>query len=198
MSDPNEILTDNGENKIDNNASNAKETEISGPTVTNEIPQLPTAAELEDLKKRASRADENWDRFLRLTAEFDNFKKRASRERQEAVKYANEDIINKLISVLDHFDMALIAAANSPDTSMDSFKTGITLIRNQLKGVLAEAGLEEVDASNKVFDPRLHEAVSTQESKDCPDGQVLQQLRMGYKLKDRLLRPATVIVAKQP
>jgi molecular chaperone GrpE len=80
---------------------------------------------------------------------------------------------------------------------LDSFQTGITLIRNQLKGVLAEVGLEEVDATNQAFDPRLHEAVSTQESKDVPEGQVLQQLRKGYKLKDRLLRPATVIVSKQ-
>ena len=197
MSDPNETLTNNIENQMDENVSTAKDAATSAPTATNEIPQLPTAAELEELKKRAARADENWDRFLRLTAEFDNFKKRASRERQEALKYANEDLINKLISVLDHFDMALIAADSSPSTSLDSFKTGITLIRSQLKGVLAEAGLEEVDASNQTFDPRLHEAVSTQESKDVPDGHVLQQLRMGYKLKDRLLRPATVIVAKQ-
>ncbi len=72
------------------------------------------------------------------------------------------------------------------------------MIHQQLRGVLTEAGLEEVDAAGKPFDPNWHEAVSQQESADVPDGQVLQQLRRGYKLRDRLIRPATVIVARKP
>ena len=72
------------------------------------------------------------------------------------------------------------------------------MIHQQLKNVLAEAGLEEVDATGKTFDPNLHEAVSQQETADVPEGQVVQQLRKGYKLRDRLLRPASVVVAKHP
>jgi len=72
------------------------------------------------------------------------------------------------------------------------------MIFQQLKKVLTESGLEEVDASGQTFDPNLHEAVSQQESKEVPEGNVLQQLRKGYKLRDRLLRPATVVVAKKP
>jgi molecular chaperone GrpE len=74
----------------------------------------------------------------------------------------------------------------------------VTMIHQQLRKVLQEAGLEEVDATGKPFDPNLHEAVSQQETADVPEGQVLQQLRMGYKLRDRLVRPATVVVAKKP
>ena len=133
-----------------------------------------------------------------VTADFDNFRKRAARERQEAVKFANESILAKLVPVLDNFDMALTAATSAPSSNPDSFRTGVAMIYNQLKSALAEAGLEEIDATQKPFDPNWHEAVSQQESADHPEGQVIQQLRKGYKLKDRLIRPATVVVARKP
>ncbi len=157
-----------------------------------------TPEQLEDLKARAARADENYDRLLRVMADFDNFRKRAARERQEAVKFANESILSKLVPVLDNFDMALTAAANAPSSNPESFRTGVAMIYNQLKAALAEAGLEEIDATQKPFDPNWHEAVSQQESAAAAEGQVLQQLRKGYKLRERLIRPATVVVAKKP
>ncbi|TAL06636.1 MAG: nucleotide exchange factor GrpE [Verrucomicrobia bacterium] len=162
-----------------------------------ELHQL-TPQELDDLKSRAAKADENWDRFLRTTADFENFKKRAARERQDAVKFANEGLLQKIIPVLDNFEMALGAAQNSPAASGQSLQAGIAMIQQQLKNALVEAGLEEVDATGKPFDPNLHEAVSQQESADAAEGSVVQQLRKGYKLRERLLRPATVIVAKKP
>ena len=84
------------------------------------------------------------------------------------------------------------------DEKVSSLQSGVTMIQPQFKTVLAEAGLEEIDASGKPFDPALHEAVSQQETAEVPEGHVLQQIRKGYKLHDRLLRPATVIVAKKP
>jgi molecular chaperone GrpE len=161
-------------------------------------PATLTAGQLEELKQRAAKADENWERLLRTTADFDNYKKRAARERQEAVKFANESLLQKLVPVLDSFDMALAAAQNNSPESVQSLQTGINMVHQQLKNVLAEAGLEEVDAAGKAFDPNFHEAVSQQESTSVSDGQVLQQLRKGYKLRDRLLRPAGVVVAKAP
>ena len=137
-------------------------------------------------------------RLLRTTADLDNYKKRAARERQEAIKFANASLLEKLIPALDNFDMALAAANNAESHSMESLKTGITMIYNQLKAALADTGLEEIDATNQPFDPNLHEAVSHQESADVPEGQVLQQLRKGYKLRERLIRPATVVVARKP
>src|ERR1044072_8948636 len=144
-----------------------------------------TPEQIEEWKAKAEKADEHWDRLLRTTADLENFKKRAARERQEAVRFANAALLEKLVPALDNFDMALAAANNAEGGSMESLKTGIAMIHNQLKAVLTEAGLEEIDASGQRFDPNLHEAVSQQESSEVPEGHVLQQLRKGYKLRDR-------------
>jgi molecular chaperone GrpE len=164
--------------------------------------------QIEDLKTRAAKADENWDRLLRTTADFDNFKKRAAREKIESAQYASASLLQKLLPVLDNFDMALAAAqtatASGPgktapgDSKLASLQSGVLMIQQQLKSALAEAGLEEIDAAGKPFDPNFHEAISQQESAETPEGNVLQQVRKGYKLKERLLRPATVIVARKP
>jgi molecular chaperone GrpE len=154
--------------------------------------------QLEELKQRAAKADENWERLLRTTADFDNYKKRATREKQDAIRFANEGLLEKLVPVLDSFDMALAAAESSQAEAAQSLKTGITMVHQQFRTALASAGLEEIDATGKPFDPNLHEAVSQQEHADLPEGQVVQQLRRGYKLRERLLRPASVIVSKHP
>jgi molecular chaperone GrpE len=158
----------------------------------------PPPEQLDDLKARAAKADEHWERLVRTMADFDNFKKRAARERQDAVRFANEALLEKLLPVLDNFEMAQAAAQASPDNAVQSLQQGISMIQQQLKSTLAEAGLEEVDAAGKRFDPNLHEAVAHHETDETPEDHVHQQLRKGYKLRDRLLRPATVIVAKQP
>ena len=100
--------------------------------------------------------------------------------------------------MLDNFEMALAAAGNAPDGAAQSLQAGVAMIASQLRGVLAEAGLEEIEAAGKPFDPNLHEAVAQHDSADVPEGHVVQQLRKGYKLRDRLLRPASVIVARRP
>jgi molecular chaperone GrpE len=157
-----------------------------------------SAEQLEELKDRAAKADEHWERLLRTTADFDNFKKRAAREKQDAIRYANEALLEKLVPVLDNFDAALSAVQTDSTGTAQSMQTGVNMIFQQLKKVLTESGLEEVDATGQKFDPNLHEAVSQQETADVPEGNVVQQLRKGYKLRDRLLRPATVVVAKKP
>jgi molecular chaperone GrpE len=156
-----------------------------------------TPAQIEELKTRAAKADENWERLLRATADMDNFRKRAQRDREEAIKFANELVMKKLVPVLDNFDMAL-AAGQTQGANAQSLQTGVAMIHQQLRGALLESGLEEVESLGKPFDPNWHEAVSQQETADVPEGQVVQQLRKGYKLRDRLIRPATVIVAKKP
>ena len=154
--------------------------------------------QIEELKTRAAKADENWDRLLRTTADFDNFKKRAARERIESAQSAAAGLIEKLLPVLDHFEMAQAAAQKAGDDKLDSLQAGVAMIQQQMKTILTESGLEEIDATGKPFDPLLHEAVSMLESAGVPEGHVSQQLRKGYKLRDRLLRPATVVVAKKP
>lgn len=155
--------------------------------------------QISELKAAAAKASENWERLVRTTADFDNFKKRAAREKQDAIRFANEGLMEKLIPVLDNFDMALAAVQNAgAGESAHSLQTGVAMIFQQFKNVLTEAGLEEINAAGQKFDPNWHEAVSQQESTEVPDGNVIQQLRKGYKLRERLIRPATVIVAKAP
>ena len=156
-----------------------------------------TTQAVAELKAQAAKAKEHWDLLLRTTADFDNFRKRAARERQDAVKFANESLLQKLIPVLDSFDMAS-AAAGASEGAAQSLQAGVNMILSQLRSAVTEAGLEEIDATGKTFDPNFHEAVSQQETAAVPEGQVVRQLRRGYKLRERLLRPATVIVAKKP
>ncbi len=170
-------------------------TEAESPAAEN--PAL-TPEQLAELQNRAAKADENWERLLRTTADFDNFKKRAAREKIEAAQYATFSLLQKVLPVLDNFEMALAAAQNAKGEKLESLQSGVAMIQQQLKNVLVENGLEEIDAAGQAFDPNFHEAVSQQESADVADGHVLQQLRKGYKFKERLLRPATVVVAKKP
>jgi len=185
------------EPKADEAASAPATADAEGPPVT--IPSTNVGPEpAEELKTLAAKADENWQRLLRTTADFDNFKKRAAREKQDAIKFANESLMGKIIPVLDNFEMALAATQNATGEGIKSLQDGVAMIHSQLKTVLTDAGLEEVDATGQPFDPNLHEAVSQQESAEVAEGNVLQQLRKGYRFRERLLRPATVIVAKKP
>lgn len=160
------------------------------------IPQTLTAEQIEDLTARAAKAEENWDRYVRAVAELDNYRKRVARERTELVQQANERLIRDLLPVLDNFEAALAAATSAEQ--FESFKTGVGLILAQLRQVLRAAGVQEIDARGQPFDPAQHEALAHQDSAEVPDGHVLQQVRKGYRLNGRLLRPASVIVARQP
>ena len=160
-------------------------------------PAQGTAGAEDPLKSETEKARHYYDQWVRTAADLENYKKRAARERQEAIRFANENLIEKLIPILDNFDMA-VAATSAPNASLQSVQAGVSMIYQQLKNILSEAGLEEIDASNKAFDPNWHEAVSQQTTNEAPEGQVVQQLRKGYKLRDRLIRPAGVVVAKKP
>jgi molecular chaperone GrpE len=156
-----------------------------------------TQEQVEQLMEKAAKADEYRDRMLREAADFENFKKRAARERQDAIKYANESVLKNLIPIIDNFEMALGATAGE-NVNIESLKQGIGMVHSLLKKSLNEAGLEEIDATGQPFDPTFHEAVSQKETTEVPDGHVVQQMRKGYKFRDRLLRPASVVVAKKP
>ena len=186
-----------------NDTETAAETPSNSPVEgvkpeTAETAPILSPEQIQQLRQQAAKADENWQRLLRSTADFDNYKKRMAREKQDSIKYANEGLLMKMIPLLDNFEMAIAATKGNTDDAVQSLQTGVTMIFQQLKTTLVEVGLEEIDATGAAFDPNWHEAVSQTETADAPDGHVLQQLRKGYKLRDRLLRPATVIVAKTP
>ena len=153
--------------------------------------------QIAELKEKAAKSSQLHEQLLRTAADLENFKKRAAREKQDAIKFANESLMEKLLPILDNFDMAL-AAATVQNTSIESLRAGVQMIAQQLKSAMNDAGLQEIDAAGQAFDPNFHEAISQQETADAAEGTVVQQVRKGYRLRDRLLRPASVIVAKKP
>jgi molecular chaperone GrpE len=156
----------------------------------------PSADELAKLREEAGKAAEHWDRFLRTAAEFENYKKRAARERQDAMRSSQERVVAALLPVLDNLERAL-EAAHKHDAKNDALLQGIDQVQAQFRRTLEEFGLEEVKAhAGHPFDPNFHEAVGHVESEEHPDGVIINQLQRGYKMADRLLRPARVVVSK--
>jgi molecular chaperone GrpE len=141
----------------------------------------------------AAERDELRDRLLRKTAEFDNFRKRVERERREFAEWAAADLVTEVLAVVDDFDRAL--AVETPPEAQ-GFRDGVELIHQRLLEVLKKRGVTAVDTVGQPFDPHLHQAVAYDESPGVPDGQVIGELRRGYRLGERLLRPALVRVAK--
>jgi molecular chaperone GrpE len=162
------------------------------------IPREPKSPDSAAQKTDADQARANWEKLLRVTADFENFKKRVTRERSESAKYSSTSLLLSLLPVLDNLESAVTAADQAKEASMKSLQQGVAMVSQQFKSALKENGLTEIEARGQAFDPNLHEAVSQLESSEVPEGQVLEQLRRGYMLHDRLLRPATVVVAKAP
>ena len=153
----------------------------------------PGKAHISELDKLRAERDTLVDRLARMQAEFDNARKRAAREQQDFRDYALADTIKTLIPVLDSFDRAL---QSSPQKS--EFHAGVELIHKQLQDALAKLGVQPISAKSQQFDPRFHEAIEMVETDEANDHEVLEELQRGYKLKDRLLRPAMVRVARNP
>ena len=135
------------------------------------------------------------DLALRSQADFDNYKKRAAREKEDAVKYANSSLLQRLVSILDNFELGLAAAKTESEQS--PIYSGMVLVQKQLNDLLEENGLQAVEAEGKKFDPNLHEAIAHEPSESAEET-VIRQARRGYRFKDRLLRPAHVVVSSGP
>lgn len=133
------------------------------------------------------------DRLARMQAEFDNYRKRNAREQAEFRDYAIADAVKSFLPVLDNFDLAL--KHQQGETEDSGFRSGIELIRKQMEDALTRLGVQVVPAQGQQFDPRVHEAIEMVESRDHADHEVIEELQRGYKLKERLLRPAMVRVA---
>jgi molecular chaperone GrpE len=146
-----------------------------------------------ELQKLRAERDSLLDRLARSQAEFENARRRAGREQQEFRDYATVDAIKSLLPVLDSFERALQVKAEAGD-----FRSGVELIYKQLQDALSKLGVRRIPAKGEQFDPHHHEAIELVETADAPDHEVLEELQHGYKLKERLLRPAMVKVAKNP
>lgn len=130
---------------------------------------------------------------MRTAADLENYRKRAAREREESLRYAKQELLEELLPILDNFDMGMQAAAQDKGSMI---YVGMEMVRKQFGEFLAGSGVSEVEAEGRPFDPNLHEAVSQEEAAGVEEGTVLRVTRRGFLLRDRLLRPASVVVAK--
>jgi molecular chaperone GrpE len=146
-----------------------------------------------EIKKVREERDSLFDRLARLQAEFDNYRKRAAKENADFRDYAVADAARSLLPVIDNLSLALKNASGSPE----DFRKGVELIYKQLQDALQKLNVQRVPAQGEPFDPRAHEAIEVVESDAVPDHHVLEELQPGYRIKDRLLRPAMVRVAKK-
>ncbi len=165
----------------DNNEPKFEETSDGTGAQVNEAPN----EELEKIKKD----------YLYLRADFDNFKKAAIRERSELVKYGAERVVVDLLDLLDNFDRAL-ALELTPE-NMGSFKEGLALTRGAFQKMLSKFGVTAVESLGQPFDPNMHEALSSEETDNLAPGHITQEFKKAYKLHDKLIRPAQVVVAKE-
>ena len=178
-------------------SANKKDGDATGLDLDHELPsaeveETPAVeSELEGL--RAEKAN-YLDRLARLQAEFDNFRKRSVRDQQDFRDYALAEALKSLLPILDSLDRAL----KTTGVSVEDFRSGIELIDKQFHDALSKLGVEPVGAEGEIFDPNLHQAVQMVDTDEVEDHRVIDELQRGYRIKDRLLRPAMVRVASNP
>jgi molecular chaperone GrpE len=140
------------------------------------------------------------DRFrdlaMRSQADFENYKKRCAREKEDAIKYANASLLERLLPIIDNFELGLSAARGEGEQS--PIYAGMNLVLKQINDFLTDNGAQPIDAVGQKFDPNLHEAIAHEPSNSVPENHVLRQTRRGYRFKDRLLRPSSVVVSSGP
>ena len=179
--------------------------EVDGPDPATELPAPTAEEELEDQQEGAGQVaqtqieqltaerDRLLDRLARLQAEFENARKRAERERAEARDFVTASAVEQFLPVVDNFELALKSTGTEKQ-----LRSGVSLIVKQMEEILEKMQVKAVPTVGELFDPRFHEALGTVERDDIPDQHVAEEVRRGYKIRERLLRPALVRVAHNP
>lgn len=156
------------------------------------VTPLPT----EEVALLKNQVEQYRDQALRAAADLENYRKRMIREKEETIRYANNSLLEKLFPILDNFELGLEAARASADQKALEIVQGFSMVQRQLADFLKENGVHAVDAEEVAFNPAVHEAIGQEYHELLPEGHVIKQLRRGYRLAERLLRPASVIVSK--
>lgn len=168
---------------------------IAGEEVTEEVTEeAAEAVEEPDAGKLAAELEELNNRFLRVAADFENYKRRTVQEKEDLVKYSNAKIIGELLPVLDNFQLALKNPGDTPEVK--NLVKGVEMIYRQLLQALEQAGMSKIEAVGQPFDPNLHEAIMQVDDDSVPEDTVVEELRAGYMLKERVIRPSMVKVSK--
>ena len=171
-------------------ASSPESTTAKSPQAT-EIDVTPATPDLQ------AEVDRYRDQALRTAADLENFRKRMIREKEEAIRFANAGLLEKFLPILDNFELGLDAArGDAAAQGTKGIVDGFSMIHRQLGDFLQSSGLQPIDAIGQPFDPKLHEALGHESDSSQPEGVVLRQLRRGYRLADRLVRPSSVLVNK--
>ena len=166
---------------------------VEGDRGNREVPPAPTVPELEErLAALETERDEHLNDLKRVAADFENYRKRVARDQESLVARAHERLVKELLPVLDDLQRALAAAEEHQEAKLEE---GVRLVHRELAAALEREGLAEIE-TNGAFDPHVHEALLAQPSEEAESGQVLQVLQKGYRLGDRVVRPARVIVAE--
>jgi molecular chaperone GrpE len=161
----------------------------------------PTSAQefsSEEIERMAGQLVENRDKYVRLLADFDNFRRRAHKDRQDVMQYGHENLVKDLLSTVDNLDRAIEHAHQNDGGDLASLLQGVELVQRELYAVLAQHEVHVIDAEGSEFDPSLHEAMAQVQDDSAAPNTVIEVLQRGYRLRDRLLRPARVVVAKPP
>lgn len=167
-------------------------TEVA-PVAEQEQGEQPGLASAADLDQARGERDQLRDRLARLQAEFDNSRKREAKERQDSRDYTVSATVEPFLGVMDNFHLALKA-----DGSAEQLRAGVELILKQMEEALRGLNVQAVESVGSQFDPRFHEALGSIETKEFPDHQVLEEVRRGYRIREKLLRPALVRIAANP
>jgi molecular chaperone GrpE len=186
--EPTPIPVESGASKIASPRANEKPEAVRSQGESSET-EDPTAGLQTDL-------DRFRDLAMRSQADFENYKKRSAREKEAAIKYANTSLLEKLVPIIDNFELGLAAAKSEGEES--PIYSGMNLVLKQLNDFMIDNGVEPIEAVGQTFDPNLHEAIAHEPSREFPEGTVVRQSRRGYRFKDRLLRPSSVVVSSGP
>ncbi len=150
----------------------------------------------QELDAARTEAEKNWDLYLRERAELENYRKRTQREKEDAIRFANDRLLREMIPVLDNLERAMEHAEQSDE--QQSLREGVQMTITMFRKVLEDFGVKPVDAAGQNFDPNLHQAMGQIETDEHPPNTVVTEFQKGYLLNDRLLRPSLVMVAKPP
>ncbi|SEP90495.1 nucleotide exchange factor GrpE [Piscibacillus halophilus] len=172
--------------------TNDEQVEGSNESVNEEQEQHSDEQLQKQIKQLETEKEELKNKFLRTQADFDNFRRRTQKERENDLKYKSQELVTEILPVLDNFERALQTEVN--DEGSQSFVEGMKMVYNQLHQALGKAGVEEIQAEKEEFDPNLHQAVMQVQEEGYESNQVVEVLQKGYKLKDRVIRPAMVKV----
>jgi molecular chaperone GrpE len=156
----------------------------------------PPGTAVEELEQVRSELVEIRDRWIRLNADFENFRRRTLKEREEAYQFGHQALAKDLLPAVDNLERAIDAARKSGVGDLESLLQGLELVQRDLESVLARHGVTEVEALGQPFDPSVHEALAQFPDASVPPNTVVQVFQRGYRLRDRLLRPAQVVVSK--